>query len=139
MALDPLDLYATVQRSWTSQDWDTWQATCAPGYTFDPGLGAHRDLAATMAWNRGFFTAFPDYTEEVRAVTAGPATSMAELVGRGTFTGPLDLGDGAGVPPTGRPFEIRYAKVLDYDPDGRATTDRQYHDLLGLFRQLGLS
>ena len=136
--LDPAQRHAVVQRSWTSQDWDTWQATCAATYTFDPGLGPVRDLDATMTWNRAFFVAFPDYTEEVRYLHAGDGASVAELVGRGTSTGPFDLGDGNPLPATGRAFEIRYATVLEYDGDGLVDNDHQYQDLLSFFQQLGV-
>jgi hypothetical protein len=136
--VDAAELYRNVQRCWTGQDWDGWKATCAPAYTFDPGLGPVRDVEATMVWNRAFFTAFPDYTEEIRYLHAGPAVSVAELVGHATSTGPFDLGDGSPLPATGKSFEIRYAKVLEYDADGLVVRDHQYQDLLPVLQQLGL-
>lgn len=136
--LDTARLYDVVQTSWTTQDWDGWRATCAPGYRFEPGLGPTRDVEQTMVWNRAFFTAFPDYVEEVRRVHAGPDSVVAELVGEGTSSGAFDLGDGNPLPATGRPFRLTYAKVLELDAGGLVVHDRQYVDLLGLLTQLGL-
>ncbi|MFF0493459.1 ester cyclase [Nocardia sp. NPDC004068] len=130
--------YDEVQRTWSAQRWDDWAATCAPAYEFDTGSGLRLDLAGTLAWNRAWFTAFPDYTEEIVAVHVTTDTAVAELSGRGTATAEFALGGRTLLPATGRAFELAYAKVLIFDADGKVVRDRQYQDRLGLYRQLGV-
>ena len=138
--INPQHLHEVIQRSWVTQDWKAWRHSCAPDYAFDPGMGALRDVDGTMVWNRAFFTAFPDYTEEVTHVHIDVElrTVVSERLGAGTSTGPFDLGDGNAIPATGHRFQLPYIKVLEFDSDGHAPRDRQYWDRLALLTQLGL-
>ncbi|MBB5911333.1 putative ester cyclase [Nocardia transvalensis] len=129
---------AAVQRAWTGQDWEAWAATCAEGYVFDTGTGLRLDLAGTLAWSKAWFAAFPDYTERVAEVHAGPDSAVAELVGEATSAGDFVLGGVTLLPATGRRFRLAYAKVLVFDAERKVVRDRQYQDRLDLYHQLGV-
>src|SRR3712207_280858 len=92
--------FTRIADLWTAQDWSAWPATTADGYRFNPGIGPERDLEATLAWSRGLFAAFPDYTQSLTHVFATDATAVGLALGRGTHTGVLDLGLGHALPPT---------------------------------------
>ncbi|WP_157163382.1 ester cyclase [Nocardia aobensis] len=131
--------YDAVQRSWTGQQWDTWAATCAPDYEFDTGTGLRLDLAGTLDWSRAWFTAFPDYAEDIRALHPAPNSAVAELIGRATAVNDFVVAGVTVLPATGRRFEIAYAKVLVFDADVKVVRDRQYLDTAALLRQFGPS
>ncbi|NKY44399.1 ester cyclase [Nocardia cerradoensis] len=129
--------YDAVQRSWTGQQWDAWAATCARDYAFDTGTGLRLDLAGTLDWSRAWFTAFPDYAEDIRALHPAPNSAVAELVGRATAVNDFVVAGVTVLPATGRRFEIAYAKVLVFDADAKVVRDRQYLDTAALLRQFG--
>ncbi|WP_063064147.1 ester cyclase [Nocardia violaceofusca] len=131
--------YDAVQRSWTGQQWDAWAATCAPDYEFDTGTGLRLDLAGTVDWSRAWFTAFPDYAEDIRALHPAPNSAVAELIGRATAVNDFVVAGVTVLPATGRRFEIAYAKVLVFDADVKVVRDRQYLDTAALLRQFGPS
>jgi hypothetical protein len=129
--------FEAVNKAWTGQRWDDWLATCADDYTFQPWRGMQLDRSLTMQWNRAVFAAYPDYTEVVSHLHVTDRIVAAELTGKGTHTGDFVLAGRRPIPATGRPFELVYVKVLDFDSRGLAVRDRQYLDRLDLFTQLG--
>lgn len=125
-----------INRAWTSQRWNDWQATCAEAYLFEPFTGWRLDLVHTMAWNRAVFAAYPDYQETVIRLHTTNEAVIAEVSATGTHAVDFVL---PGQPPlraTGRPFTVSYAKVLAFDKHGLVVHDRQYLDRLDLFTQL---
>ncbi len=136
VAVDLGARYWLIEQLWTGQDWDGWAATTAPGYRFDPGIGPVRDLNGTLDWSRGLFRAFPDLSQRLEHVIVTGRTVVGVAVIRGIHTGPLDLGLGNALEPTGSGFELPYVKVIDFDMSGRAVNDRQYLDAGALLRQL---
>jgi len=78
------------------------------------------------------------YTEVVSHLHVTDRTVAAELTGKGTHTGDFVLTGGPPIPATGRPFDLVYVKVLDFDSRGLAVRDRQYQDRLDLLAQLGI-
>ncbi len=138
-AKDPGDLterYRDVERAWTTQNWLAWQRTVAVGYRFEPGVGPDRDVQATLAWSKAIFTAFPDYTQTLERVVRSGQDVAGVAVAAGTFTGPLDLGLGPPLEPTGASFEIPYFKVLRFDNHALVLHDQQYLDADSWLAQL---
>jgi steroid delta-isomerase-like uncharacterized protein len=80
--------------------------------------------------------AFPDAKVEVTNISAGDDWAVAEFIGRGTHTGPLKTPAGD-VPPTGRPFELRFCEVYRVK-NGKIAACNLYYDAAGMMRQLGL-
>jgi predicted ester cyclase len=135
--MDVVARYRAIEVLWMSQNWDEWAGTVSPEYRFEPGVGPVRDLAATLAWSRGMFVAFPDLSQEITAVLPGGEASVVGVtICRGTQTGPLDLGLGATLPPTGRAVEFTYAKVLTFDAAGLVVRDQQFLDVGDFLGQL---
>lgn len=84
----------------------------------------------------GWTTAFPDSKTETTSITASDQSAVIEFVGRGTQTGPLQ-GPAGDIPPTGRPVEIHFVSVNEFQ-QGKVARARLYFDALGLMVQLGV-
>ncbi|TMK72098.1 MAG: ester cyclase [Actinobacteria bacterium] len=84
-----------------------------------------------------FVTAFPDLTQDVRLLVDAGEYAFAEVVARGTHTGPLATPDGD-IAPTGRTIEIPFCVVM-HARDGLLVDGREYYDAGTLLGQLGLT
>jgi len=84
-----------------------------------------------------FVTAFPDLTQDVRLLVDAGEYAFAEVVARGTHTGPLAAPDGE-IAPAGRTIEIPFCVVV-HARNGLLVDGREYYDAATLLRQLGLA
>jgi steroid delta-isomerase-like uncharacterized protein len=84
-----------------------------------------------------FVTAFPDLTQDVHLLIDADEYAFAEVVARGTHTGPLVTAEGE-VAPTGRTIEVPFCVVMR-SRDGLLVEGREYYDAATLLRQLGLT
>jgi len=84
-----------------------------------------------------FVTAFPDLTQDVRLLVDAGEYAFAEVVARGTHTGPLAAPEGE-IAPTGRKIEIPFCVVM-HARNGLLVDGREYYDGATLLRQLGLA
>jgi steroid delta-isomerase-like uncharacterized protein len=80
----------------------------------------------------GLFTGFPDFKVEVRRTLHADEAVVAEIVMTGTHRA-----EWAGIPATGRKFELASACFFDFDGD-RLTCEKVYFDFATLLRQLGV-
>ena len=85
----------------------------------------------------GFVTAFPDLAQELQLLVDAGEHAFAEVVARGTHTGPLATPEGE-IAPTGRTIEIPFCVVVRAR-DGMLVEGREYYDAATLMRQLGLA
>ncbi len=95
------------------------------------GKAAYRQFLQEM------FDAFPDYAVEVKNRVVSEDQVATELVFSGTHTGPLHLGPGDPIPPTGNKFAAQgayFARVRD----GRVVEVHMHPDIAGFMMQLGL-
>jgi len=83
-----------------------------------------------------FIRAFPDLFQDVTNLVAAGDSAFAEVVARGTHTGPLETPAGD-IPPTGRGIEVRFCVVVRAR-DGLLVDGREYYDSATLLSQLGL-
>ncbi|WP_168203872.1 ester cyclase [Humibacter ginsenosidimutans] len=131
--MDVTQLQQRVHEAWMRQRWDDWRRTCADEYRFDLTPTIRLDLEQTLAWSRAWFTAFPDYREEVKAVYTSDAGVAYELIGAGTSSADVRLFGRTVIPHVpGRSVEVRYAKVLVVNDAGKVIRDRQYLDATAL-------
>lgn len=86
---------------------------------------------------KGWLTAFPDAKLELSRLVAQGDTVVAEFIGRGTQTGPLE-GPGGRIPPTGRRAEVRCVNIYECR-DGKIASVSMYFDSLSMLTQLGLA
>jgi len=86
---------------------------------------------------RRLVTAFPDLTQEVQLLVDAGEYAFAEVVARGTHTGPLATPEGD-IGPTGRTIEVPFSVVM-HARDGLLVDGREYYDAATLLRQLGLA
>jgi ketosteroid isomerase-like protein len=84
-----------------------------------------------------FVTAFPDLTQDVQLLVDAGDYAFAEVVARGTHTGPLATPDGE-IAPTGRTIEVPFCVVVRAR-DGLLVDGREYYDAGTLLGQLGLA
>ncbi|MDG4763959.1 ester cyclase [Solwaraspora sp. WMMD406] len=81
--------------------------------------------------------AMPDARTEITALVVRGDTAVAEVVNRGTQTGPFELPNGDALPPSGRSVEGLSCELYQFR-DGRIASGRIYYDFLTVARQLGL-
>ncbi|NNC13660.1 SnoaL-like domain-containing protein [Planctomonas sp. JC2975] len=135
--MDVIEIQQRVHEAWTQQRWDDWARTCANGYQFRLYPTTRLDLEQTLTWSRAWFTAFPDYRDEVAAVYVSNSAVAYELLNAGTSRADLLLFGNTVAPHTpGRRIRLRYVKVLDLNADGQVVQDRQYLDPNTLVAQL---
>ncbi len=96
-----------------------------------------RGKTAYRQFFEGAFAAFPDYAIVVKNRTVTEDTIVGEINFGGTHDGPLELGPGQTLPPTGRKISVEGIYVNTVR-DGKVVESRQYPNLLGLMAQLGL-
>ena len=82
-------------------------------------------------------TAFPDARYVVDSFFAEGDKFGDEWTFTGTNTGPLRLPDGAAIPATGKPVEIKGMEYVEVR-DGKIVVDNLYYDFLAAVAQLGL-
>jgi steroid delta-isomerase-like uncharacterized protein len=82
-----------------------------------------------------FIRAFPDLSQDVTNLFAAGDSAFAEVVARGTHTGPLETAAGD-IPPTGHGIEVRFCVVVRAR-DGLLVDGREYYDSATLLSQLG--
>jgi steroid delta-isomerase-like uncharacterized protein len=83
-----------------------------------------------------FLKAFPDLHQDVTNLVAAGDSAFAEVVARGTHTGPLETADGE-IPATGRTIEVPFCVVV-HARGGLLVDGREYYDSATMLSQLGL-
>lgn len=78
-------------------------------------------------------TAFPDFTITIESIIADGDTVAVRMTQRGTHEGVF-----LGIEPTGKAFEISAMAFLRVE-DGKIVERRGSPDILGMFRQLGIT
>jgi len=125
----------------TVHDWDAVIATFEhPRYEMY-GSGAVFDGEAAV---RGYFAAsrtpFPDQGNEIIAIAHAGNTVLVEFWLTGTHLGPLRVGGGRTIEPTGKTFRVRMAASFEFPPGGdKIVCERPYYDQAMAVRALGLS
>lgn len=98
-----------------------------------------KGLQAKEAYLATFLRAFPDFSVETRNLFGSGDWFSAEITTRGTHTGPLQLGPGNTIPPTGRRIELPVCWVGRVNADGLCAEERIYYNAASLMEQLGLA
>jgi len=87
---------------------------------------------ATRAAYTAYFTAFPDLAPEDQGMAVGDDVVVVWGILRGT-----SLGEWLGLPPSGRPFSVRFANVAPFK-NGKMAGESVYYDLASLCEEAGL-
>jgi steroid delta-isomerase-like uncharacterized protein len=117
-------------------DWEAYKATLTPDSVhIEPGGMELHGPDASVEGMKVFETAFPNLTGEVVRLMPGDTQAAAELVWRGTHTGPLAMPTGT-IPPTGRPVTVHATKVFAFE-GGLIKYSRHYWDMTELLGQIG--
>lgn len=124
-----------------AHDWDAVIATFEhPRYELY-GTGAVFD--GEEAVRRYFATSripFPDQANEIISVAASDDNVvLVEFWLTGTHLGPLELGGGKVIEPTGKKFRVRMAATFEFSPGSdKIICERPYFDQNAIRRALGL-
>jgi steroid delta-isomerase-like uncharacterized protein len=102
---------------------------CASGHKFTGKEGARENA-------EGWLTAFPDAKIELLNVFGSGDWAVAEAVGRGTHSGPMQTPMGE-VAPTGKSMELHFCSTIRVK-DGLIVESRDYYDAMTIANQLGL-
>ena len=102
---------------------------CASGEKYEGPEGARRNA-------EGWLTPFADVSVELLNVVSSGDWAVAECVGRGTHSGPLQTPMGE-VPPTGKQMELHFCSLIRVH-DGKIVEGRDYYDAMTIANQLGL-
>jgi len=102
---------------------------CASGERYTGPEGARRNA-------EGWLMPFADVKVELLNVVTSGDWAVAEAVGRGTHTGPMQTPMGE-VAPTGRKMELHFCSVIRVQ-DGKIVEERDYYDVMTIANQRGL-
>ena len=137
-----MELMQTLDDSWNSQDWDTFDKRHKPDVVVrwpgqPPTHGGHDHRAEGVR----MFKTFPDNRVgnrpyQVFFASGDWTCSVARFTG--TMTGPMITANGVEIPPTGKSFEVDFCTVARWD-NGEIVEENLFYDLVGMMRQLGLS
>lgn len=129
-----LEVFRGYADAWNRRDADAIVATFADGGTYcDPTTPGPLTGAAIGEYARGLWSAFPDLSFELtRAIDGEGGAISVEWVMRGVNTGSM-----TGLPPTGRPVEVRGIDVAVI-ADGKLQSVQGYFDSAAVPRALGL-
>ena len=96
-----------------------------------------RGKAAYRQFYERTFDTYTDYTLEVKNRVVSEDQVATEIVFSGTHTGPLALGPGDPIPPTGNRFAAQGAYFLRVR-DGKIVEVHMHPDIAGFLMQLGV-
>jgi len=117
-------------------DWGAYKSTLTPDSVhIEPGGMELHGPDASAEGVKVFKVAFPDLTGEVIRLIPGDLQAAAEIVWRGTHTGPLVTPTGT-IPPTGKPITVHATKVFEFEDD-RIKYSRHYWDMTELLGAIG--
>ncbi len=102
---------------------------CASGEKYEGPEGARRNA-------EGWLTPFADVSVEVLNVVESGDWAVAECVGRGTHSGPMQTPMGE-VSATGKQLKLHFCSVIKVR-DGKIVEGRDYYDAMTIASQLGL-
>jgi len=138
MAEDSSSVIQKLFDAFNSKDYDVIEALAADNFELlDVASGEKfRGPEGARKSAEGWLTAFPDAKVEVLNVVSSGEWGFAELVGRGTHSGPLKT-PGGDVPPTGRQMELHFCSVVKVQ-DGKIVEGRDYYDGMTVATQLGM-
>jgi steroid delta-isomerase-like uncharacterized protein len=135
---DAASLLREVLDALTEHDLDRVAAAVDEQFEF-VDVGGDEEAHGRGQWRAfcgRFVKAFPDLTQEVTNLVDAGESAFAEVIARGTHTGPLETPDGD-VPPTGRTIAVRFCVVVRAR-GGLLVDGREYYDSATLLSQLGL-
>lgn len=125
--------------SWSARDASRTVALLAEGATWtDVGApGPFQDREAIRQYVQSWFTAFPDMTATSKNRVVSEAQVAAEIEFSGTNTGPLQMGAGPAMPPTGEKVNGKGTYFVRFQ-NGGVVEVHTYADVAGMMMQLGM-
>jgi ketosteroid isomerase-like protein len=138
MGEDSASIIRKLFDGFNTKDYDAIQALvaddfelidCASGQKYIGPQGARQNA-------EGWLIPFADAKVELLNVISSGDWAVAEAVGRGTHSGPMQTPMGE-VAPTGKQMELHFCSVIKVS-DGKIVEERDYDDAMTIVTQLGL-
>ncbi|MFO0957562.1 MAG: nuclear transport factor 2 family protein [Isosphaeraceae bacterium] len=121
-----------------AHEMETVASMIAPTGQVHTPIGSFTGGRAFSDWMVNQFRAIPDFTHEVRGLSAEQGDTIAfELHAFGTFSGPLSLG-GADIAPTNRKIDVSAVDFWRFE-NGLIAEYHLYFDRMDFFGQLGIN
>ncbi len=137
---NPEDVVRKLFDAFSRHDVDAYVAKLDPNYVnYSPLLPEQpKGREAYRKLNEENFKAFPDMGGKILNIMAKGDTVAVESLVSGTFKSPFEFA-GRTIPPPGRRIELKLAAFYRVNSKGLIAEERDYfHDLAGLFQQLGM-
>jgi hypothetical protein len=124
-----------------THDWDGVIATFAhPRYEMHGGGQVFDGETAVRGYFAASRTPFPDQANEIIALAHDGDTVLVEFWLTGTHLGPLHLGGGRTLEPTGKAFRVRMTASFEFAPGSdKILCERPYFDQGAVLRALEIA
>jgi ketosteroid isomerase-like protein len=124
-----------------AKDWSAWEALHAPAAcrTAPELEGPLCGRAEMRAAIEALSHAFPDYRLELVDAFGMGARLAVRMHTTGTNSGPIVLGDGTAIPPTGHGIAQDWVALVTFDEAGLIVRFEEFYDQYVLLVQLGLA
>ena len=127
------DIQRQIFDAWNRRDWNAYRSFLHSEYTYiGPDGQEQKGPEAGLAIAKMYANAFPNGKLEVKNSMSTGDTAVCEFTARGTHQGDL-----RGIPPTGKPVEIKIANIMEVR-DGKVYREREYFDTMSLLVQIGV-
>ena len=138
-----MELMQTLDDAWNSQDVEIFRKRHKPNVIVrwpgktTPTVGIEDHTAESIE----FWKTFPNqrldnHPYRIFFASGDYTCSVARFTG--TMTGSMKAPDGREIPPTGKPFEIDFYTVAQWDKD-QIVEENLMYDLVTFMKQIGLS
>jgi steroid delta-isomerase-like uncharacterized protein len=120
--------------AWSKGDFEAFKEVVAPEYVWYSPSSSTKPLSReeTIEFGKMMHNAFPDGTFSIEEMFAVGGRVISRYIMRGTH-----LGEFQGIPATRNKIEIS-GIMINRIENGKIVEDREYADLLGMMRQLGM-
>jgi steroid delta-isomerase-like uncharacterized protein len=135
--MEPDEVVKRMFAAFAAGDEAEMRAVCHDDLTFVDPAASGSSFEEWLAYNRPFWTAFPDARMELENQVVAGNTVVSELRYTGVHSGVMATPQGE-VPPTGREIDVRGVSI-DRVEAGKIVSHHGYYDQLQFMTQLGLA
>jgi len=133
----PAEIAPILEDCFNRRDGDLLLSLWADDFSYEGPGNTFAGKGRMLQQEQNLWVAFPDICCEITPFIWGSDKVVFATRMRGTHQGPLRLGNGNIVAPTGRPVDFTLSVHLRFR-HGRIAGERVFYDTAGLQRQLGL-
>ncbi len=137
-----MQLMSTLDEAWNAQDTVVFRERHKPDVIVrwpgkpEPTVGIEDHTQESIE----FWQTFPDQRLSLpyKVLFASGEWTCSIARFQGTMKGPMKMGDGTEIPPTGKSFDIDFCTVAKWD-NGQIVEENLMYDLVTFMKQIGLN